>query len=70
MHRHSSATPAHSPPEGQREARECRSCYGTGDVLEDVAYRPASGEPTGEIAPYGSCKGAGEASHFVYWGVR
>ena len=64
--RDSSATPAHSPPEGQRDARERGSCYGTGYALEDVAYCPASGEPTGEIAPYGSCKGAVEASHFVY----
>jgi hypothetical protein len=69
VHRHSSATPAQSPPEGQKEKRECCSCYGTSYTLEDVAYCPASGELNGESTPYGSCKGAAEASHFVYWGV-
>jgi hypothetical protein len=69
MHEKSSVDQRSETSQGQRETRECRSCYGSGYALEDVAYCPASGEPTGEIAPYGSCKGAGEASCFVYWGV-
>ena len=66
MHRYFSAIPAHSPPQGQRETRECGSSYGTGYALEDVAYCPASGELTRESAAYGMCKGAGEPSHFLY----
>ena len=57
MHRHSSARPAQRPPE-ERETRECRSCYGTGYVLEDVAYCPETGElvQTAVICPI--CRGA------------
>jgi hypothetical protein len=66
VHRYSSAIPAQSPPEGQRETRKRGGCYGTGYALEDVAYCPASGELTGESSAYGRCKGAGEVSYFVY----
>jgi hypothetical protein len=69
MHEPSSADQRSETSQGQRETRECCSCYHTGYVLEDVAYCPESGKLAEENAPYGNCKGAGEASHFVYWRV-
>jgi hypothetical protein len=67
MHEQSSADQRSETSQGQRETRECRSRYDTGYVLEDVAYCPESGELAEKNAPYGNCKGTGEASHLVYW---
>jgi hypothetical protein len=66
VRRYSGVILAQCPPEGRRETRERGTCYRTGYALEDVAYCPASVELTGESAAYRRCKGAGEASHFVY----
>jgi hypothetical protein len=68
MHRHSSAAPAQSPSEGQRETREGRGFYDTGYLLEGPASYPENGALTEHASPV-SFKGTGGANHFAYWRV-
>ena len=55
------------PPAGDpfyaagREVRECRSCYGSGAVLEDAEYSAETGELVHPI-----CGGVGSVSVFLY----
>jgi hypothetical protein len=48
--------------------RQCRSCLGTGAVVEDAAYDPVSGELVQAVATCPVCKGAKEVSVFLYSG--
>ena len=54
------------PPagEGNREIRECRSCYGCGTVVEDVEL--ASGEVVAESMTCPICRGSGSVSVYLY----
>ena len=54
---------------GKREAREvrgCRSCYGSGSVLEDAEYSPETGELVQAVVDCPRCGGAGEISVYLY----
>ena len=51
---------------GERELRECRSCYGCGTVVEDVEYSYATGELVEEVMTCPICHGAGEVSVYLY----
>jgi hypothetical protein len=51
-------------PREQRETRECRSCYGTGWVLADAEYDPATGELVEESIRCFICRGMGTV--YVY----
>ena len=58
----------HTPRE--REVRECRSCYGSGTVLEDAEYNPETGELVQASCSCPICKGAGSVSVFLYAAPR
>ncbi len=49
-----------------REVRECRSCYGSGSVLEDAEYDPTTGELVQASCSCPICEGAGSVSVFLY----
>ena len=53
-----------------REQRECRSCYGTGPVLLDAEYDPASGELTQETVDCFICGGSGSVPVYLYSNSR
>jgi DnaJ-class molecular chaperone len=53
-----------------RERRECRSCYGSGVVVEDAAYDFETGELIQVIGVCPICHGAGEISVYCYPKVR
>ena len=59
-------SPRTDTPREQLETRECRSCYGTGWVLADVEYNPATGELVQENARCFICGGADTVSVYVY----
>ena len=48
------------------EVRECRSCFGCGEVLLDAEYDPASGELVQVLAPCPVCRGVGSVSAYLY----
>lgn len=50
------------------EIRECRSCYGGGQVLEDVFVAYQWTETVASTCPI--CKGAGEVSVWLYPAMR
>ena len=50
----------------EREMRECRSCYGSGSVVEDATYDPTTGELVQEITDCPICRGAKVVSVFLY----
>ena len=54
------------PSEEQRELRECRSCYGSGAVVEDAAYDFETGELVQAVADCPICGGAGSVSVYRY----
>lgn len=56
------------PPEEQREARECRSCYGAGMVTEDIETSYCWYEAVQSECPI--CHGSGEVSVYLYPGMR
>ncbi len=64
----SSAAPAQNPPEEQREVRECRSCYGCGQVTEDREVAYGWFEAVQSECPI--CKGTGTVSVFLYRHAR
>ena len=49
-----------------REVRECRSCYGSGSVLEDASYDAQTGELVQTICVCPICFGRGEVSVYLY----
>ena len=59
-------SPRTDSPREQEETRECRSCYGTGWVLTDAEYNPATGELVQESVHCFICGGTGTVSVFVY----
>lgn len=64
MDKQSLAHSAQSPPEEQREIRECRSCYGAGEVLKDVEVAFEWYEVRADTCP--TCQGTGKVSVYVY----
>jgi DnaJ-class molecular chaperone len=52
--------------QGTREVRECRSCYGSGSVLEDAEYNIETGELVQVICECPICEGVGSVSVFLY----
>ena len=53
-----------------REVRECRSCYGSGSVLEDAKYSAQTGELVQVICECPNCGGVGSVSVFLYAAPR
>ena len=51
-------------PGQEREMRECRSCYGTRQVVEDVELM--TGEVVAERMTCPICKGSGQVSVYLY----
>jgi hypothetical protein len=49
-----------------REVRQCRSCYGSGSVLEDAEYNAGTGELVQVICECPICGGVGSVSVFLY----
>lgn len=49
-----------------REVRECRSCYGSGSVLEDAQYNPETGKLVQVFCECPIYGGAGSVSVFLY----
>ena len=52
----------------RRERRECRSCYGSGVVVEDAAYDFESGELTQAVVTCPVCVGDGSVSVYLFAG--
>jgi DnaJ-class molecular chaperone len=55
---------AHPPAREPREQRECRSCYGSGQVVEDVELM--TGEIVAESMTCPICQGSGTVSVYRY----
>ena len=53
-----------------RAVRECRSCYGSGFVLEDAEYTAETGELVQAICECPICEGVGSVSVFLYAAPR
>jgi hypothetical protein len=53
-----------------REVRECRSCYGSGTVLEDAEYNAQTGELVQLICECPICEGVGWVSVLLYAAPR
>ena len=68
MDKQSLAHSAQSPPEEQREFRECIGCLGCGQVLDDVEVAFEWFETVASTCPV--CKGAGTVSTWLYPGMR
>jgi hypothetical protein len=49
-----------------REVRQCRSCDGSGTMLEDAQYSVKTGELVQVICACPSCGGVGSVSVFLY----
>ena len=54
----------------EREERVCRSCYGSGTVLEDAEYNAQTGELVQVICECPICEGVGSVSVFLYAAPR
>jgi hypothetical protein len=52
----------------RRERRECRSCYGSGVVVEDAVYDFETGELTQAVDTCPICAGDGNVSVYLYAG--
>ena len=59
-------TPPPSTPHEQRQERPCRSCLGTGSVLEDAEYSPETGELVQTVVDCPICRGAKVISVYLY----